>query len=159
MTERYSVKILSECIELQTRKGADYQNVASTIKQADYYRHGLNTIYDIMHAKMLRIRSLIEAAEANPENEVKFESISDSAKDLINYASFFASYAEGKMDGQIEGNDIFNRSKKVEVKNTFVDEVEHQTGVLRIIPTIIASDENYPPDNIIDKSFPKEGNW
>ena len=81
------------------------------MKQADYYRLGLNTIYDIMHAKMLRIRSLLETAEAQVDSEPNFESISDSAKDLINYASFFASYAEGKMDGQNPDNDIFNRPR------------------------------------------------
>lgn len=107
--ERYSVKVLRDCIDLQNKKGSDYQNAVSTVKQADYYRLGLNTIYDIMHAKMLRMRSLLETAEANPGVTPNFESISDSAKDLINYASFFASYAEGKMDGQDPDRDIFNR--------------------------------------------------
>src|SRR5665213_2418504 len=32
-----SVKVLQECIDLQLKKSRDYQNPASTIKQADYY--------------------------------------------------------------------------------------------------------------------------
>lgn len=117
--ERYSVQVLRDCIDLQTKKGQDYQNAVSTVKQADYYRLGLNTIYDIMHAKMLRMKSLLETAEHDKSAKVNFESISDSAKDLINYASFFASYAEGKMDGQNPEHDIFNRPKKPEY--TFPD--------------------------------------
>ena len=109
--DRYSIEVLMDCIELQSKKGQDYQSKSSSVKQADYYRLGLDTIYDIMWAKMLRIKSQLEAARNNPEHVTNFESIGDSAKDLINYCSFFVSYAEGKMDGQNPDNDIFNRPK------------------------------------------------
>ena len=152
MSERYSVQVLKDCIDLQTKKGQDYQNAVSTVKQADYYRLGLNTIYDIMHAKMLRMKSLLETAEHDKSAKVNFESISDSAKDLINYASFFASYAEGKMDGQNPSNDIFNRPKKPEYTfpdhavvppylKPFMGSTEEQLGRYKEWASIIASDE------------------
>ena len=105
-TEKESVKVLNECIQLQNLKGADYQSAKSTVKQADYYPSGCKTIYEIMHAKMLRIKSLIEA-----DGEPNFEGIEDSAKDLINYSSFMCSYLRGKMDGQEPDRDYLNRKK------------------------------------------------
>ena len=59
--ERYSVSVLQECIDLQNKKATDYQNSNSRIKQADYYPNGCLTIHDIMHAKMLRMKSVMEA--------------------------------------------------------------------------------------------------
>ena len=99
-------------MRLQAKKGNDYQNAASTIRQADYYPSGVKTIYEIMHAKMLRIRSLIDVYEQNPNQAPNFESIEDSFKDLINYTSFAASYAKGEIDGQREGFDMLNREIK-----------------------------------------------
>jgi hypothetical protein len=97
---RESVKVLQECIDLQLKKSMDYQNPKSTVKQADYYRKGLTTIFDIIHAKYLRMKSLIETLEQNPDMVPEFESLEDSAKDLINYASFFVAYSRGKIPGQ-----------------------------------------------------------
>jgi hypothetical protein len=107
MNERASVTVLRECIDLQTEKSADYQADVSGIKQAEYYPHGVNTIYDIMHAKMLRIKSVLAKMESG--NGANFESVEDSCKDLINYSSFMVSYLRGDMDGQDPGRDSFNR--------------------------------------------------
>ena len=112
MTERESVKVLKECIELQQKKSRDYQNPNSSIKQADYYPSVCLTILEIMHAKMLRMRSVIEAMQNDPGYAPNFESLEDSAKDLINYASFFAAYSRGKVEGQDSYNDFLNRPKK-----------------------------------------------
>lgn len=101
-----SVKILEECIELQIRKSEDYQNPNSNIVQSMHYRRGVDTIFDMMHQKMLRIQSLLEAGSV-PKNE----SLEDSAKDLINYSSFFVAYLRGKMEGQRGDRDAFNRPK------------------------------------------------
>lgn len=110
--ERHSVAVLRECIELQNSKGADYQSKKSTIKQADYYTTGCLTIWEIMHAKMLRMRSIMEASLNDPSHKVNHESIEDSAKDLANYASFMVSYARGRMEGQDPDRDFLNRPKK-----------------------------------------------
>ena len=40
-----------------------------------------------------------------------YESLHDSAVDLINYAAFFAAYLDGDIDGQTPERDIFNRVK------------------------------------------------
>jgi hypothetical protein len=100
--ERESVSVLRECIELQEQKGSDYQAKESSVKQADYYPGGVVTIHDIMHAK-----SLIEKEQAG--GVVTFESLEDSAKDLINYASFFVAYCRGKVDGQTPERDKYNK--------------------------------------------------
>ena len=95
-----SVKVLKECIELQLKKAKDYQNPHSTINQADYYPGGLYTILDIIQGKALRIRSVLQAMQNDKSYKPNYESLEDSAKDLINYASFFVEYSRGKMDGQ-----------------------------------------------------------
>lgn len=107
--EKESVNVLQECIDLQLSKSSDYQNKTSTIVQADYYPSGCKTIHEIMHAKMLRMKSVMEAMENDPNYNQNFESLEDSAKDLINYASFFVSYARGKMEGQEKDRDFLNR--------------------------------------------------
>lgn len=110
--ERESMRVLMECITLQGNKSRDYQNPNSTIVQADYYPHGVDTIFDIMHAKMLRIKSVLEAMKYDPTYAPNFESLEDSGKDLINYTSFFCSYLRGKMEGQNPDCDIFNINRK-----------------------------------------------
>ena len=105
--ERESIKVLEECIELQIRKGQDYQSAKSNVVQAMHYRRGVDTIYDIMHGKMMRAASLLESG-----NEPNHESLEDTFKDLINYASFAVSYIRGTMDGQNPDHDMFNRPKK-----------------------------------------------
>lgn len=112
MTEPESVNVLKECIELQLKKSRDYQNPNSSVKQADYYPSGVLTIQEIMHAKMLRLRSVMEATLSDPNYSQNFESLEDSAKDLINYASFFVAYSRGKINGQDPNKDAFNRLKK-----------------------------------------------
>jgi hypothetical protein len=110
--EPESVHVLRECMELQLKKGRDYQNPNSTVVQADYYPSGIKTIHDILHAKMLRAKSVMEAMESDPKYGQNFESLEDTYKDLINYASFAVSYIRGKIPGQNPDRDIFNRKMK-----------------------------------------------
>lgn len=111
MTERHSVQVLRECIDLQNKKANDYQNPNSTIKQADYYPSGCLTILEIIQAKVLRMRSVMEAMQYDTSYQPNFESLEDSAKDLINYASFFVAYSRGQVDGQDPERDFLNRPK------------------------------------------------
>lgn len=104
-----SLKVLQEAAELQTRKSNDYQNSSSDILQADYYPHGCQTIYDSMHGKMLRIRSVMNAMDKDPDYKPNFESLEDSAVDLINYASFFVAYMRNGIAGQNLNHDFMNR--------------------------------------------------
>ena len=103
------LQILKRAAELQAKKGNDYQNPASRVRQADYYPRGVNTILDIMIGKVLRMQSILDAMENNEDHSENFESLEDSAVDLINYASFFGAYLDHDIDGQDKTNDIFNR--------------------------------------------------
>ena len=106
-----SIKVLQECAELQTSKGNDYQNPNSRIRHADYYPRGISTIIDIVHAKVLRMQSVLEAMENDPDYNPNFESLEDSSKDLINYGSFIVAYMRGGMDGQDPDRDFLNRKE------------------------------------------------
>ena len=108
-----SLKVLQECAELQTRKSQDYQNENSRIQQADYYPRGIASILDIINAKTLRMWSVLEAMESDPDYEPNFESLEDSCVDIINYASFFVAYMNHGIDGQDPNRDFLNRPKKV----------------------------------------------
>ena len=104
---RESANILLEAAALQERKGKDYQNPLSRVRQADHYPRGVYTILDTINGKMLRMYSVLETMEAG--GKVNFESVEDSAIDMINYASFLVAYMRGDIDGQEIGKDIFNR--------------------------------------------------
>lgn len=106
-----SLKILQECAEIQSKKSKDYQSDVSSVEQADYYVNGVSTIYDIMWAKMLRIKSIQETVQRDPDHEPNFEGLRDSVVDLINYASFYGAYLDNGIPGQDEDRDIFNRKK------------------------------------------------
>lgn len=103
-----SLVVLKECAELQQKKSEDYQNPNSSVKQADHYRRGVDTIHDMILQKMHRATSLLESAESGhkPNNE----SIEDTYKDIINYCSFAVSFIRGKMEGQDKSRDMFNKS-------------------------------------------------
>ena len=109
MIEKESLKVLKECAELQIKKSNDYQNPNSRIKQADYYPRGVLTILDIVYAKVLRMYSVIEAMDGDDKYQQNFESVEDSAKDLINYSSFIAAYCRGGIEGQDPNKDFLNR--------------------------------------------------
>lgn len=106
----HSIVVLDECKAMQLKKAFDYQNPNSNVTQAMHYRRGIDSIFDTMWGKMLRIQSILESG-SNPN----FESVEDSFKDLINYASFAVSYSRGAMEGQSPDRDIFNRPKPVKV--------------------------------------------
>jgi hypothetical protein len=50
--------------------------------------------------------------ENDPSYEPNFESIEDSGKDLINYASFLVAYCRKGIDGQDADKDFLNRDVK-----------------------------------------------
>ena len=109
--QRESVKVLQECIDLQIKKSQDYQNPNSNVVQADYYRRGIDSIHDMIHTKVLRAQSLIEAARSNKSDwstSPAYESLEDSYKDLINYCSFAVSYLRYQIPGQLITRNIFN---------------------------------------------------
>lgn len=123
--DRESIRVLLECIELQAKKSRDYQNPLSTVKQADHYPHGIQTIMDMVHQKLIRYKSLIETMEADPTATPNFESLEDTLKDAINYLSFGVSWLRFKMEGQNGFHDIFNRPLRVPIKTLVTDPDGH----------------------------------
>jgi len=121
------LKFLLNVLPCKIAKANDYQNKNSRILQADYYTNGCATIHDIMHGKMLRMQSVMEAMQNDPSYNPNFESLEDSAKDLINYASFFVAYLRGKVEGQREDRDFLNR--KIFVSETTQSNV-NQYGIM-----------------------------
>lgn len=107
-----SIKVLQECAQLQLKKSNDYQNPNSRIKQADYYPRGIATILDTIYGKVLRAYSVMEAMDSDPNYQPNFESIEDSFKDMINYASFAVAYVRGGIEGQDPERDFVNKPKK-----------------------------------------------
>jgi len=103
-----SVKVLQECAEMQTKKSQDYQSDESSVLQAMHYRRGVDTIHDVIIGKLMRATSLLESG-----NNPNYESLEDTYKDMINYASFAVSYMRGKMEGQRDDRDMFNKPKVV----------------------------------------------
>ena len=87
-TQKESIKVLQECAELQIKKSQDYNNPDSRVRQEMYYTRGVATLLDIMWGKMLRMYSVVEAMENDIEYNPNFESLEDSAKDMIMYSSF-----------------------------------------------------------------------
>jgi hypothetical protein len=104
---RPSANILLEAADVQERKGQDYNNAVSSVEQADYYPRGVTSILDIINAKYLRMVSVLETMQNG--GKANFESVEDSAIDMINYASFIVAYMRGQVPGQKPGYDIFNR--------------------------------------------------
>lgn len=108
--ERYSIEVLKKAIELQIKKGGDYNADTSRVQQADYYQQGIWSLMDNINGKYLRMVSVLEKMEAGGDEN--FESVQDSCIDLINYASFAAAWLEGKVPGQDSNKDIFNNPVK-----------------------------------------------
>lgn len=110
MTQKFtrpSANILLEAAEIQNMKGQDYNGATTSVQQADYYPRGVWSILDIVNAKYLRMVSVLETMQQG--GKANFESVEDSAIDLINYASFVAAYMRGEVPGQDSTRDIFNR--------------------------------------------------
>ena len=107
MADKESVKVLQECIDLQLKKSQDYQNPNSNVTQAMHYRRGVDSIHDIMQGKLYRAQSLLESG-----GDPNFESLEDTYKDLINYASFAVSWLRGGIPGQHPDRNMFNAKRK-----------------------------------------------
>ena len=116
-TQKESIKVLQECAELQIKKSQDYNNPDSRVRQEMYYTRGVATLLDIMWGKMLRMYSVVEAMDNDIDYNPNFESLEDSAKDMINYSSFVVAYLRQGIDGQDGTKDFLGRRIKNETNN------------------------------------------
>ena len=148
MSKKESIKALEECADLQLKKSNDYQNPNSNIRQADYYPRGVASLLDIVHAKTLRMYSVLEAMENDANYEPNFESLEDSAKDLINYSSFIVAYIRGGIDGQSPQRDFLNRKIDMSKFNSIWDPQEtevHVSGVpYKVDRSVLSNSINTP---------------
>jgi len=83
-----AVDILNKAADLKQAKEADYLN--SDIKEEDYFPFGHGSYIQMLHTKMMRIRSVAGKTDLN------HESLTDSLVDMINYAAMYASWVENR---------------------------------------------------------------
>lgn len=84
-----TVKYLAKAGLIQLKKSEDYNNGQNSIES--YFPFGLVSYSQMIHTKSQRLISL---AVAEKQNNPNFESVTDTALDLINYATFLARYSD-----------------------------------------------------------------
>jgi hypothetical protein len=83
------VKYLAKAGLIQLKKSEDYNNGQNSIES--YFPFGLVSYSQMIHTKSQRLISL---AVAEKQNNPNFESVTDTALDLINYSTFLARYSD-----------------------------------------------------------------
>jgi hypothetical protein len=86
MSKVTSQDILSRASALKKNKESDYSS--NNIKESDYFPFGDISYIQMLHMKMLRIRSVSQ------QEKVNYESLTDSLLDMINYAAMYAAWIE-----------------------------------------------------------------
>ena len=84
-----TVKYLAKAGLIQLKKSEDYNNGQNSIES--YFPFGLVSYSQMIHTKSQRLISL---AVAEKQDNPNFESVTDTALDLINYATFLAEYSD-----------------------------------------------------------------
>lgn len=87
MDRQRFLELIEPAIKLVARKGEDYN--ASTIQLAEYFPFKDKSYQQMLHMKVLRMRSLLDKGSAP-----NFDSLLDSLYDLINYSVFYLEYLE-----------------------------------------------------------------
>ena len=105
------LQILKKAAELQTKKGNDYQSPASSVVQADYYPHGVNTIMDQMLGKILRMRSILDTMEKDHDHSYSenFEALEDSTVELVQKSLIDTGMKKIALAGGVCGNVRLNQ--------------------------------------------------
>jgi len=78
------LSLIEPAIKLVDRKGEDYNNVVTL---EEYFPFKDQSYIQMLHMKVLRMRSVV--GKSTPAN---FDSLIDSAYDLINYTVFYLDY-------------------------------------------------------------------
>ena len=80
--------LIEPAITLVDRKGQDYNN--NSVALEDYFPFGDYSYQQMMHMKLLRMRSTL----GNPSPN--YDSLMDSVLDLLNYTVFYLDYLNQK---------------------------------------------------------------
>lgn len=80
------LELLEPAIVLVDRKGEDYNHA---VKLHDYFPFKDRSYQQMMHMKVLRMRSLLDKGSTP-----NFDSLLDSVYDLINYSVFYLDYLQ-----------------------------------------------------------------
>jgi hypothetical protein len=88
MDEKSYLKAIGPAMDMVVKKHEDYN---SGVQLTDYFPFGDTSYIQMLHVKVLRLRSL--HAKTGAPN---FESCHDTVMDLINYAVFYAEYLQRK---------------------------------------------------------------
>jgi len=88
MAKVTAIQVMKDAIALKEKKSKDYQGGLWT--EEDYFPFGHKSFLHMIHTKYLRMRSLAEQEDAN------FESLEDSAIDMINYCAMYAAWIENQ---------------------------------------------------------------
>lgn len=81
------LKLIEPAIRLVDRKGEDYN--ANAIQLHEYFPFGDMSYQQMIHMKVLRMRSLLGKGSAP-----NFDSLLDSVYDLVNYSVFYLEFLE-----------------------------------------------------------------
>ena len=83
------LELIEPALKLVVSKGQDYN--ANAIQLAEYFPFKDKSYQQMLHMKVLRMRSLLDKGSA-PNHD----SLLDSVYDLVNYAVFYLDYLEPK---------------------------------------------------------------
>lgn len=87
MDTQHYLAVIKPAMDMVVKKHEDYN---TGVQLTDYFPFGDLSYIQMLHVKILRLRSLQEKGSAN------FESKLDTVHDLINYAVFYAEYLKAK---------------------------------------------------------------
>lgn len=99
------IQILWEFAEFAKGKNHDYNS--KLVKHADYYPHGIDDIFYEIIKKVKRITSLLEIIRDGGEPQT--DALFDSFRDISIFSAIAVAWIRGKIVGQNEFNDLFNR--------------------------------------------------
>ena len=83
------LELIEPAVKLVASKGEDYN--ANAIQLAEYFPFKDKSYQQMLHMKVLRMRSLLDKGSAP-----NFDSMLDSLYDLINYSVFYLEYLESQ---------------------------------------------------------------
>lgn len=96
MTEEEYLRTIMPAIKIVVRKSQDYN---SNVQVSEYFPFGELSYIHMLNLKVTRLRNL--AQNDTQDQKVNFESMYDTALDLINYAVYYLKYLQEQNDERV----------------------------------------------------------